>query len=132
MLCGLLLEVSVKLFLRVEARSVFHVEQDDKLLVDGSRFQLCQHGNVHHHVFLDGFAYFFVLFGSKEALQRGVFGHHHLLLHALHEGGSRHFAHHNFPVDLGGFAHGLRHGGNAVLYTEWREVISTENIGWFL
>ena len=36
------------------------------------------------------------------------------------------------PLDLGGFAHGLRHGGNAVLYTEWREVISTENIGWFL
>ena len=39
-------EVSVKLFLRVEARSVFHEEQDDKLLVDGSRFQLCQHGKA--------------------------------------------------------------------------------------
>src|SRR5699024_12602422 len=48
---------SVELFLWVEARSVFHVEQDDKLLVDGSRFKLRQHGDVHHHVFLDGFAH---------------------------------------------------------------------------
>ena len=118
--------------MRVEARSVFHVEQDDKLLVDGSRFKLRQHGDVHHHVFLDGFAHFFVLLGSKEVLQRGVFGHHHLLLHALHEGGSRHFAHHDLTVDLGGFVHGLRHGGDAVLDAEWREMVSTENIGWFL
>mgnify|MGYP000320273106 CR=1 FL=1 len=74
----------------------------------------------------------YVLLGSKEVLQRGVFGHHHLLLHALHEGGSRHFAHHDLTVDLGGFVHGLRHGGDAVLDAEWREMVSTENIGWFL
>ena len=87
LLCGLLLEVSVKLFLAGLKLGMFHVEQDDKLLVDGSRFQLYKPAMSTIMFSLMALPTSSYCSGVKEALQRGVFGHHHLLLHTLHEGG---------------------------------------------
>ena len=129
---GILLEGGVQLFLRVVARRVLQVEQHGQLLEDGGGLHAVQQGDVHLEVFRHGLAHHLEFLRREEALQRGVRGQHHLLLHLHQRFGLHHVGHDQFAVHLLHVLLHLRQGGNAVLDAQGGEVVRAEEVRRFV